>query len=161
MTHKALHITSTLAAASALSLALASCDNGCEQVRENYLHTMFTSASGRTMRGMEVIVSNGETGYQLDDITQFDDVKLDLNPNDSLCYMLITGRYTDFGDSFQLTDTVEVRYTTQPYYLDMNCGCTIHYELQSVTTTHHLFSAVNVLDPVVVTESVSNLEFIY
>lgn len=155
------HLIPALIGMAALAWGVASCDNGCEQTRENYMHVSFVSNSGRTMRSMEVIVSTGETGYQLTGINKFDDVELDLSPNDSVCYLLVTGTYVDFGDSFQETDTVRLEYTRQPYFLDMNCGCTVNYELQSVESTHHLFTEVEVVDPVILTESGINMTFVY
>lgn len=155
------YIVPLIAALAFIGWGITSCDNGCEQTRENFMHVSFSSSTGRVLRGMEVIVSTGERGYMLTGINQFDDVEFDLCPDDSICYMLIDGQYTDFGDSFQLTDTVEICYTTQPYYLDMACGCTMNYEIQSVRSTHHLFHTVNVVDPVVLTESGINLAFEY
>lgn len=140
---------------------ISSCDNGCEQIRENFLHASFVSATGRVMTNMEIILSNGEDGYLLTGIKQFDDVELDLNPNDSLTYLLVNGTYNDYGDSFSLTDTIYLAYKAEPYYLDMNCGCTVIFELQSVTSTHHLFTSIEVVDPIVLTDSGINLKFEY
>ena len=140
---------------------VSSCDNGCEQIRENFLHASFVSSSGRTMSKMEIILSNGEDGYLLTGISKFDDVELDLNPNDSITYMLINGTYTEYGDSFSVTDTICIEYTTEPFYLDMNCGCTVTFELNSVTSTHHLFTSTEVVDPIVLTDSGINLKFEY
>ena len=155
------HLISALVGAATLACVLASCDNGCEQTREAFLHVGFTSTTGRNMRAMEVIVSTGEEGYQLVGINKFDDVELDLCPSDSVCHLLISGTYTDFGDSFQVTDTVRVEYQVQPYYLDMACGCTVHYHLTSVSFTHHLFTSLRVLDPTILTDSGINLMFEY
>lgn len=151
----------------ALCWGVASCDNGCEQKRENFLHTSFVSSSGRTLRNMEIRLASTpddptpDDGYILTKITKFEDVELDLNPNDSVTYFIVSSTYTDFGDSFQLLDTVRIEYSTQSYFLDMNCGCTINYELLSVETTHNLFSEVEVLDPIVLTDTEMNLLFKY
>ena len=153
--------TLILTALTALAATVASCDNGCEQTRENYIHVSFVSSSGRDLKKMEIIASTGEEGYMLEGINKFDDVELHLCPSDSLTYLLITATYTDFGDSFQESDTVLVRYTAQPYYLDLNCGCTVNYEITSVLSTHHLFKNVDIVDPIVLTESGINLNFDY
>lgn len=146
----------------ALACGFASCDNGCEQNRENFMHVSFTSSSGRVLRGMEIILtSNDTTGYMITDIKDFSNLELDLNPNDSVTCLFISSTYTDFGDSFQLIDTIRIDYTTQAYYLDMNCGCTVHYELQSVLSTHHLFHSVEVVDPLVLPDTQMNLRFEY
>lgn len=156
------YIIIALVGTAALAGAVVSCDNGCEQTRENFLHVSFVSSSGRSMKKMDIMAVHGETGYIFPGISQFDDVELDLiNPNDSITYLLLQGTYTDFGDSFEVTDTVEVKYDVEPYYLDMACGCTVHYLLKSVTSTHHLFSTVRVVDPVVLTESGINIVFEY
>lgn len=154
------HLITALIGVASLACSLASCDNGCEQKRESLLHAEFISSSGRALRSMKVIAISGETGYQMS-ATKFDDVELDLNPHDSLTYFLITGTYTDFGDSFTVTDTVEVEYQVQPHYLDMACGCTIHYNLLAARTTHNLINSIRVADPYIHPESSINMVFEY
>lgn len=154
------HLIPALTGAATLACVLTACDNGCEQKREALLHAEFTSSSGRTLRAMEVIAISGEAGYQMG-VNKFDDVEFDLNPNDSLTCFMITSTYTDFGDSFVMTDTVEVAYQVQPYYLDMACGCTVRYQLASVRSTRNFFNDVRVLEPLVLTESGINMVFEY
>ncbi|GEM_PF-1729672 len=157
----------------ALALILTSvisCDNGCEQVRESFLHASFTSNSSRSLKSLEinahgqkegVAMSNSTTLRYTFNITSFNDVELELNPNGSQVTFVIVSEYQDYGDKFQANDTVRISYVANGRFLDMDCGCTVDYEIKEVTSTHNFFSEVRTSIPQITTETAIHLEFFY
>ncbi len=145
----------------AIVLTLTACDNGCEQTRENYPHICFISTSGRQMRSVVIFMQSNDTIPPGLEYTQFDDIKIDINPNSSETRLLIESTYTDYGDSFKVRDTVTVRYMTEPRFLDLSCGCTVTYDLTDVSTTNNLIRRIAVNNPHVFTDSGINLTIEY
>lgn len=129
-------------AATALVTAslLGSCDNGCEQTRENYMHARVISTSGRQMRRMSFFMVSGQYMTQSGNVTKLDDFEVKINPKDSVTYLFCTCEYSDYGDSFMETDTIRIDYQTTPRFLDLSCGCTVTYHITDVASTHALFT---------------------
>lgn len=151
-------------------LGVMSCDNGCEQIRESYMHICLTSNTSRTLRNLEIDAHGRKDGIAMSDsttlrytfkISKFDDIELELNPNDSLVTFVMHSDYQYYGDKMQANDTVRIAYTVNGRFLDMECGCTVDYEIQNVTTTHNLLEDVRITEPLIHTESGINLELIY
>jgi len=154
----------------ALLAAVSSCDNGCEQMRESFMHISLTSNSSRTLRSLYIDAHGRKEGMAMSDdttlqytfsITSFDDIELELNPNDTLVTFVLRSLYQDYGDKFEVNDTVRISYTANGRFLDMECGCTVDYEINTVSTTHHLIEEVRITDSQINTESGNNLELIY
>ena len=151
-------------------LGVASCDNGCEQMRESYMHISFTGTTSRTLRNLYIDAHGRKEGMAMSDSTtlqytlpvnKFDNIELELNPNDSLVTLVLRCEYQDYGDKFQANDTVRIAYTVNGRFLDMECGCTVDYNITDVRCTHNLLEEVRISDPLVHTESGINLELIY
>lgn len=151
-------------------LAIASCDNGCEQMRESFMRISFVGTTSRTLRTLEINAHGRREGVALSDSTtlqytfkasKFDNIELELNPNDSLVTFVLISEFQDYGDKFAGNDTVRVCYQANGRFLDMECGCTVDYEIKQVTCTHNLLSDVTITDPRVHTESGINLELHY
>lgn len=137
------------------------CDNGCEQVREAYMTTTFTSTSGRTMRSISLLCISDTLGYMAN-ITQFSDIDLQLNPKSTHTTMILDCSYSDYGDSYTTSDTVDIEYTVETKFLDMECGCTVLFHINDVNSTRHLISNFIINDENVVAEgSTTNLIFEY
>lgn len=141
----------------ALSAGLTSCDNGCEQKRESFLRLNFVSTSGRTLRSMNLICTSGDRGYELDNITKFDNLELDLDLNATSCLLRMECTYNDYGDSFTEVDTLIVNYDSNPKFLDLSCGCTVLYDLKDVQQLGDFFRHVLIEDTQVRPESGSNI----
>ena len=150
---------------------LTSCENGCEQMRESFMHIGFTGTTSRALNSVSIDAHGRREGVVLSDSTtlrymtaklvKYDDIELELNPNDSLVTFVLHFQYSDYGDRFMADDTVRVVYTTTGRFLDMECGCTVDYTLEQVTCTHNLLQEVRIAEKVIHTESGKNLEFIY
>lgn len=151
-------------------LGVISCDNGCEQMRESFMHISFISTTSRTLRTLEIDAHGRREGMVMSDSTtlqytfkvnKFDNIELELNPNDSLVTFVLRCDYQDYGDKFQANDTVRIAYAANGRFLDMECGCTVDYEIQNITTTHNLLEDVRITDPQIHTKSGINLELVY
>lgn len=150
---------------------LTSCDNGCEQMRESFMHVRFVSTTSRSMSGLSIDAHGRREGVTLSDsttlqymttkLTKYDNIELELNPNDSLVTFVLHCDYSDYGDRFSANDTVRIAYKTEGRFLDMECGCTVDYTIEHVTTTHNLIQDVKLIGKDIHTESEINLEFIY
>ena len=152
-------------------MGIASCDNGCEQMRESFMHINIISTTSRAMRSLNIDAHGRRDGWPMSDsttlqystisLTKFDNIDLELNPNDSLVTFVFRCVYSDYGDKFTANDTVRIVYAANGRFLDMECGCTVDYTIQQVTTTHSLLEEVKITDPEIHTESGINLEFTY
>lgn len=151
-------------------LGIASCDNGCEQMRESFMHISFTSASSRSLRTLNIDAHGRKEGMVMSDsttlqytlpVSKFDNIELELNPNDSLVTLVLRCEYQYYGDVSQCNDTVRIAYTVNGRFLDMDCGCTVDYNITDVRFSKNLLEEVRISDPLVHTESGINLDLIY
>lgn len=151
-------------------LGVASCDNGCEQMRESFMHISFTSTTSRSLRSLNIDAHGRKEGLAMSDSTtlqytlpasKFDNIELELNPSDSLVTLVLRCEYQDYGDKFLANDTVRIAYTVNGRFLDMECGCTVDYNINDVRFTRNLLEEVKISDPLIHTESGINLELIY
>ena len=151
-------------------LGVASCDNGCEQMRESFMHISFTSTTSRSLCSLNIDAHGRKEGLAMSDSTtlqytlpasKFDNIELELNPNDSLVTLVLRCEYQDYGDKFLANDTVRIAYTVNGRFLDMECGCTVDYNINDVRFTRNLLEEVKISDPLIYTESGINLELIY
>ena len=140
---------------------LSSCDDGCEQIRENYLIADFTSTSGRTLTSMSYIAKSGDKQTEVQKEKTFTGVEFDLNPNANATQLLFTFTYSDYGDQFTVTDSVNIEYTVDTKFLDMSCGCTVIYNITNVSWSDNLLNGMNLNAPQVLTESGTNITFTY
>lgn len=150
---------------------LTSCDNGCEQMRESYMHITLIGTTSRALSGIEIEAHGRRDGWEISDsttiqyivpkLTKYEDIELELNPNDSLVTFVLHSDYTDYGDRFSADDTIRVLYTANGRFLDMECGCTVDYTIESITHTHNLLVDARITDKDIHTESGINLEFTY
>ena len=159
-----------LAAFALTLLGTMSCENGCEQMRESFMHITFTGSTSRSLRGVSIdaygrkpkeATNELKLQYSTAKVTKYENIELELNPNDSIVAFLLHFDYQDYGDNFQADDTVMIAYSVNGRFLDMECGCTVDYEIKEVTSTKNLLEDIRITDPVIHTESGINLELIY
>lgn len=141
---------------------LCSCDNGCEQIREAFMTTTFTSTSGRSMSSIKLLCYSDTLGYSTTISSSYTDIELQLNPKATSTTMILDCTYSDYGDSYTQSDTVTINYTVEPKFLDMECGCTVLFHIDEVTSTRNLFGNFIINEANVVADGqVTNLIFEY
>lgn len=170
MWQKRSNILILLAVVASILLGAVSCENGCEQMRESFMHITFTGSTSRSLKGVSIDAygrkpqepaDEMQLQYSTTKFTKYSDIELELNPNDSIVAFLLHFDYQDYGDNFQANDTVLILYQPNGRFLDMECGCTVDYEIKEIVTTHNLLEDIQITDPVIHTESGINLELIY
>ena len=113
------------------------------------------------MRSISLICLSDTLGYKAS-ISQFTDIELQLNPKGNHTTMILDCSYSDYGDLYTTSDTVEIAYTVEPKFLDMECGCTVLFRIDDVHYTHHLISNLIINDNNVVADGeATNLIFEY
>ena len=170
MWQKRSNILILLAVVASILLGAVSCENGCEQMRESFMHITFTGSTSRSLKGVSIDAYGRKTNEATDElalqystakVTKYENIELELNPNDSIVAFLLHFDYQDYGDNFQANDTVLIFYHANGRFLDMECGCTVDYEIKEVTSTKNLLEDIQITDPIIHTESGINLELIY
>lgn len=149
------------ATALATVASLCSCDNGCEQTRENYIHACATSVSGRQMRSISFIMLSDSTVVGNFSVSSFDRFDVKVNPKSTATTLIMSCDYTDYGDRFSTTDTLVLNYETTPNFIDLSCGCTVTYHISHVSTTHNLVSNLVINNSEVLPESGIHLTIEY
>lgn len=152
---------------------MASCSNGCEETRDSMCGLSFTSINGYQMKQVSIyslrksyildgkeVVFPDSTFRILNSSTPIQELRLD--PNDKHTSYAMYLIYEAFGDHFAVLDTLDIWYTTETHYLDMECGCTVYFNLDSIRSTNNLVSNSRISNGVVSnTSSQINIDLEY
>lgn len=158
---------------SALSLTIASCSNGCEESRDSLCGITYTSVSGNELKRVSihslrksVIIDGKEQVFPdstfriLNSSSTTQELRLD--PNDKHTAYAMDLIFQTFGDNYITSDTLDIWYTPETHYLDMECGCTVYFTIDSVHSTHNLITNAIIRDSVVMNVSSQiNIELEY
>ena len=63
-----------------------------------------------------------------------------LRPDTTFTQIRMQCTVNDNGDLFQYDDTLSIRYEVFPYFIDMECGCSMFFTIQDVEVTRNLFN---------------------
>lgn len=172
-------LASIFAAALLLILTAACGNNGCEEVRETFCYAEVTATSGLVMTHVDVwgighrpdTVVNA-TYDRENDTTVRDTVLADvlmltasnpkslefiLRPDTNATSLRLKMTINDNGDFEQYEDTIHLRYTTTPYFLNMECGCSAFFTLEEVSATQHILKKVTLKGREITNEESVNL----
>lgn len=127
-----------------LGLTVVSCgNNGCEQNRESYLYADIKATSRFELKSINVWALT-ETGDSLKLSTSSPtSIEFNLKPDTTFSRFRLQCIYMDLDDAIMIDDTLTVNYQSYPYYLDMECGCSIFYDIEAVDVTRHLFKSIS------------------
>ena len=128
----------TLSAAGVLS----SCgNNGCEETRESYLCVQFKASAERNIRSLTAwgLTQKGDSLLMQLGTNQLTDVEFYLKPDATSTQILMHCVVAEYDETLQFDDTLSIYYTHYPYFLDIECGCSMFYQIDSVKVTHSLF----------------------
>lgn len=144
---------------------LTSCSNGCEETRESYCLADLTSSSGAKIN-LLYAYGIGQGGVQ-DSTSVEDEVMLTasspsslefiLNPDTTFTDIRLQMNITLDGDAFQYTDTLHFEYIPHPYFLDMECGCSMYFSLNNVTSTNNFIRSVTLKRKEITNEENTNI----
>lgn len=124
----------------ASSWLLASCgNNGCEETRESYLCVNLKATGRIELKALNVWALTDDGDSLKIKVKTPTDLELNLKPDTTVTRFRLQCIFDDLGDDYQTNDTLIVRYTSFPYYLNMECGCSMFYAIEEVSITDHLF----------------------
>lgn len=136
------------------SIIIASCgNNGCEQTREVYCLADLSSLSGAKINQLYAygIGQGGSTdsvGAAIDDIMLSESsptsLEFILNPDTTFTDIRLQFNITLDGDSFQHEDTLHFSYDAHPFFLDMECGCSVFFTLNEISSTNNFIRNVSI-----------------
>lgn len=170
---KIFNLTSLIVLSVLALLSAVSCSNGCEETRDSMCGLSFVSTSGNEMMQMSLYslrksyVLNGKeqvfpdsTFRILNSRAKMQELRLD--PNDKHTRFAMYMIYQSFGDNYAISDTLDIWYTPETHYLDIECGCTVYFNIDSIRSTHNLITTANVKNNVVSNSSSQiNIELEY
>lgn len=84
-----------------------------------------------------------------------------LNPEAEETRLRLQITATANDETVQVDDTLTVRYTAEPYLIDMECGCTIRFDIQSVEMTNHLLRDITIDSKTITNKANVNLTITY
>ncbi len=171
-----------------LQIALLSAcgSGGCEQTRESFCVCDLKSISGASLHSISVwgIGQYHAThpdsaavdtvpddpllpepadrdSIMIDGETSPTNISLILNPDTTATRLRILFTGTADNEAFQYEDTMTIRYEAYPYFLDMECGCSVYFTLHEVTTTGHFIQEASIKKNEITNEEAINLVIEY
>lgn len=160
-------IATTMIAAAGLT----SCgNNGCEEVRESYCLATFESRTGSKLTSLDAWGLGQISDKSNDSITYTDlmlaltspsEMEIKLNPNDTITRLYMEIKSSYYGTVTKYTDTLTIRYQVDPYFIDMECGCTVYFTISSAEVSGNFFQLVNIRNKTVTNETSTNLQLEY
>lgn len=137
------------------TIGAASCgNNGCEEIRESYCFADLLSTSGAKINQLyayglgqyETVI--GEDTVLVDremlSLSSPKNLEFILNPDSTVTDIRLQMNITLDGDQFQYNDTLHIEYNSHPYFLDMECGCSMYFTLKEVTYTNNFLRSVTI-----------------
>lgn len=150
-----------------IALLTACGSGGCEETRESFCICDLRSISGASLRSISVwgigqfhaahpdsTVTDtipddpflpeqvSRDSIMIDGETSPSNISLILNPDTTATRLRIRFTGTADNEAFQYEDTLTIRYEAYPYFLDMECGCSMYFTLKDVTSTGHFIQEV-------------------
>ena len=167
---KILYIIVSLLAVSIIPF-ISSCGNGCEEIRESFCYAELLSTSGAKInllyaygigQGKGEKDSTGVSGDQVM-LTSNNPTTLEfiLNPNATTTDIRLQMNITLDGDQFQYDDTIHFEYDSHSHLIDMDCGCTMYFNLKEVNFTKHFLREVKILKNEITNEETLNIHIEY
>lgn len=143
------------------SLCLLACStNGCEETRETFCYAALQSTSKQTLSHVSVYVGDSlaqEVGkpsafeFILQPDTTCTTIRLEMTVNED-------GKA---GEPRQVCDTMEIHYEAYPYFINMECGCSVFFTLNEVKATHHFLQDITLLNKDISNEEDVNIRIEY
>lgn len=161
-----------IAAAVIFSAFISSCSNGCEEIRESYCFAELVSTSGAKINNLYAYGIGQGKGDPIDTLGTKGDAEMlnasnptslefKLNPDSTKTDIRLKMNITLDGDSFQYEDTIHFEYGSYPHLIDMDCGCTVYFDLKNVTYTKHFLREVTIIKNEITNEESLNIHIEY
>lgn len=165
--------------------------NGCEETRQAYCVVEMKSVSGASVAQLYVwgIGQMGQHATRIDSVFTFnpetggfdttvvstpvmvdslmlavsspETLELSLRPDTTETRLLFMATARTDTVTAQYFDTLTLRYDAAPYFIDMECGCSIRYRLHELEATSHLIRGASITNDVITNSEHVNIRIEY
>ena len=144
------------------SVCLTSCgNNGCEQTRETFLYSTVKSTGRTSINSMNVWAIDLPADSLMLVAPKPTELEFILKPDTTDVRFRLEMLVNDNGDLFQYNDTLSVSYEATPYFLDMECGCSMFFTLHDVSVTNNVFKKILLKNKAITNELQINIALEY
>lgn len=154
-------------------LLCACSNNGCEETRETYLDIQLRKTSGSAIQRINVwgisqgILTHPEANDSIyadslmTVLSNPDRLELILNPNDTKTDIRLQMTVGTKEGAEQIEDTLHIEYEPFPYFIDMDCGCSVFFRIKEVTSTQNFLKNIKLKRESITNEENTNLVIEY
>lgn len=138
---------------------LVSCSsNGCEETRETFCFIDMKNQDKNTkLNSLQVWYNDTLASSH----TAPTSVELVLPPDSSHIQYRFDMTVKKGDEEYQVSDTLDIHYEAFPYFLDMECGCSLFFSLNKVSATQHFWQSVDLINKDITNEESVNLRIVY
>lgn len=127
---------------STVCLLTACGNNGCEETREAYCTAELRGVTGATLTSLSIWgIGQGGAADKTDSLmyegAPSEHISLILNPDSTATRLRILFTGVVDRERVQIADTITLLYDTSPYFLNMECGCSVFFTLKDLIATHN------------------------
>lgn len=142
--------------------ALSSCgNNGCEETRESYLYIELKPVTGRSISTLYTYAITDVNDSLMATSSKPSNIELILQPDTTSTRYLLQMVVNDNGDLFQYTDTLTVQYDSFTHFIDMECGCSVYFDIKDAEVTTNTLRNVTIKHNQITNEENLNLVIEY
>ena len=146
----------------ALGLTLTSCgNNGCEKIRESYLEASFKATGRVSLSSVYAWALTAEGDSLMTTATSPTEMEFILKPDTSVTQIRLASTITEDDEQYQYNDTLTLVYEYYPYFLDMECGCSVFFEIKEATITNAVFKSIEIKNKEITNDETVNLVLTY
>lgn len=146
----------------ALGLTLTSCgNNGCEKTRESIMKATFKATGKINMVSINAWALTAEGDSLMTLANAPTEMEFILKPDTTFTQIRLACTINEDDDLFQFDDTLMIKYEYYPYFLDMECGCSIYFNIQEATITNNVFKSIKLKNNEITNEEKVNIELTY
>ena len=144
-----------------ISLLMVSCDDeGCIESVVSYAAGSIdnSDAESATVNSFSVWqIGQEKDSAMLTNSTSLSGIEILLNPNDD--YTALKFNFNMARDT--ISDTVTFYYKTRDYFLNIDCGSTTFFDIETILHTGHFITDTEIINPEVTNEKKINFKLYY
>lgn len=134
-------------------------NNGCEETRESVLLVQLKATRGLQLHTLTAwgLTASGDSVPMLGPISSPTEAEFTLQPDTTYTQILLHCVVNDTGEYETSDNALHLRYRHYPYFLDMECGCAIYFDIDSTWVTGSLFKQVKLKNAHITNEENVNI----
>jgi hypothetical protein len=140
---------------------LGSCSNGCEETRESYCTAQLKATTQTTLQSVSVWAlsdrfTDGDS-LMISGESSPTELSLILDPDTTVTRLRLQFNGRADNEALQLDDTLTLRYEPYAHFIDMECGCTVYFDLQEATSTYNFIQDIFLKQTTITNEAAVNV----